>query len=212
VGKKSKNGGIQIHGNVGSLQTGDRAVSSTTMYVGPQQSEPSTELNPANQGGGQIAKSPPIAPTQLQTTTFELYFSYVEKDQKYVDELQIHLAQLVRNNVITKWHGSKLAAGSDLTESMRYFNQASVILLLISPDYIASEHHYEEVARAMERRTKEGIKVIPILVRPFNLKYTPISGLQPIPRNGKAISEYGKLDTVFYQVAEEIREVIEAMK
>jgi len=212
VGNKSEDGNMQKRQqtmqNKGTIVSGGGInISGGNVQLGANSSMKNVnETHPA------ASESSPIVPAQPQTTAFELFFSYVEKDQKYVDALQIHLTQLVRSNVITNWHGSKLAAGSDRTESIKHFNQASVILLLISPAYMASEYHYEEVARAMERRAKEGIKVIPILVHLLNLQYTPIAGLQPIPRNGKAIAESGKLDTVVYQVAEEIREVIEAMK
>jgi nucleoside phosphorylase len=170
------------------------------------------KLNLSNQGDAQTSKPLPITTTQSQTTpmnSFELFFSYVEKDQRYVDELQTHLTLLKKRKVITDWYGSKLAAGDDPTESMKHLNQASVILLLISPDYIALER---DVDRAMERKTQEGIRVIPIRVRPADWEGTSFSSLQAIPRNGRAISEHSNLDQAFYQVATEIREVIEAVK
>lgn len=170
------------------------------------------KFNPSGQGSVPTSDQGKNIPSSVPTNGFEVFFSYVEKDQRYVDELQKHLYLLKKHNVITGWYGSKLEAGGDTTESMRYLDQASLILLLVSSDYITSEHSDVEVKRAMERRAKEGIRVIPIRVRPVDWERTPFSELQPIPRGEKAISGYADLDQVFSRVAKEIDDVIRKVK
>ena len=57
------------------------------------------------------------------------------------------------------------------TRSTANLDAADVILLLISPDFIASDYCYErEMKRAMERHRKSEARVIPVILRPCDWK------------------------------------------
>jgi hypothetical protein len=50
-------------------------------------------------------------------------------------------------------------------------NTAHVILLLVSPDFLASDYCYEiEMARALERHERGEAVVVPIIIRPVDCK------------------------------------------
>jgi hypothetical protein len=150
----------------------------------------------------------------VKTNDFEIFYSYVAEDKALMKRLQTHLVMLKRRNLITDSYGSEVAAGGDTAERMAHLNKARIILLLISPEYLASEDHYDvEVARAMERQKEGQARVIPILLRPTDdWKHTPFGHLQPIPRSKIAITEVGNLDSAFYNIAGEIREVVELIR
>src|SRR5207248_9070304 len=112
------------------------------------------------------------------------------------------------------WYAGKVIPGQETSqEIIKHLNAASIILLLISPDYIASEQYDTEVTRAMERHDAQEATVIPINLRPTaGWRDAPFGKLQSIPRVGKAITEMSNRDAAFEQAAREIREVVERLR
>ena len=144
----------------------------------------------------------------------EIFYSYVEEDKDMAERLQKHLILLKRQELITDWHSGKLAPGEKPSEQIKkHLDTAKIILLLISQDFMFSEHHDTvEVKRAMERHNKDAI-VIPVLLRPTNdLDKAPFGKLLAIPRNHKPISKWSDKDEAFVEVAREIREVVERLR
>ena len=145
----------------------------------------------------------------------EIFYSYVEADEKYAKELQKQLILLRRKEWITDWHAGKLLPEEEPSaQILEHLNRATIILLLVSPDYMYSEYHEkEEVKRAMERSESKEAVVIPILVRPTaNLQDSPFQKLLVIPRNRKPINKWSDKDEAFMIVAQEIRAVVERMR
>lgn len=55
--------------------------------------------------------------------------------------------------------------------------------------------------------------MIPILLRPTaDWEDAPFGKLQPIPRNRKSVSTWQHRDEAFFQIAKEIKEVVEKLK
>ncbi|HEY5005476.1 MAG TPA: toll/interleukin-1 receptor domain-containing protein, partial [Ktedonobacteraceae bacterium] len=131
-------------------------------------------------------------------------YSYVEQDQALVDQLDTHLSVLRRQKWVVTSYAGKAGANR-----MELLNQADIILLLISPNFIRSlEIYEEEVKRAMERRQKEGIIVIPVLLRPTaNWKLEEFGGLQAVPRD-KPVNAYSDRDVPLSVIGEEIRGIV----
>ena len=153
--------------------------------------------------------------TQLvkeDTDTIEIFYSYAPRDEKLARQLQNQLILLERRNVITDWYAGKITGGQEKSLHMDHLNAADIILLLISPDYVASEH-YEEAQRAMERYAAQETRVIPIILRPTDgWQDEPFGKLQAIPRGDKPIVSWGNTDAAFAEVAREIRAVVEQLK
>src|SRR5258707_1933383 len=146
--------------------------------------------------------------------TLEIFYSYAREDERYATQLQKQLIMLKRRGLITDWYGGKIAAGEELSEHIKHLNSAHIILLLISPDFVSSEHHYQvEVLRAMERYKAKETIVVPIILRPTEgWRDAPFGRLQPIPRGNKAITEYRDLDVAFRDVAQKSRSIVEKLK
>ena len=92
-----------------------------------------------------------------------VFFSYSHKDEALRDELEVHLAMLKREGAISAWHGRKILAGDELNGQIHArLSDAQVILLLVSPDFLASAYcHDVEVKRAMELHEGRA-RVIPL--------------------------------------------------
>jgi tetratricopeptide (TPR) repeat protein len=87
---------------------------------------------------------------------------------------------------------------------------ASVILLLVSADFFASDYCYGiEMQRALARQKAGEALVIPILVRPVNWKDAPFAHLQALPTDAKPLSTWKNRDTALASVAAGLRRVIE---
>ncbi|MFL5627722.1 MAG: trypsin-like peptidase domain-containing protein [Ktedonobacteraceae bacterium] len=146
----------------------------------------------------------------------EVFYSYVEEDEKLVKELQKQLVLMKRLKIITDWYPGKVTLeGEEPDEQIiKHLNSARIILLLVSPDYIFSEEHGNvEVERAMERYNAKEAVVIPINLRNIdNWREMPFGKLQAIPRNNKPVIEWSNRDAAFAEIAKEIRGVVERLK
>jgi len=83
----------------------------------------------------------------------EVFFSYSRRDERFRRQLDNHLSLLQRNRVIHTWSAHDVPAGTDFDDAARTrLNSAQVILLLVSPDFLASNYCYDvEMTRAVRR-------------------------------------------------------------
>src|SRR5688500_16580070 len=97
-----------------------------------------------------------------------VFFSYSHKDEQLRDDLEVQLTMLKREGLIEAWHDRRIPAGSHLDDAISSkLEEAEVILLLASPDFLASEYCWgTEVRRAMERHEAGEAVVIPVVLRP----------------------------------------------
>src|SRR5437773_12372398 len=97
-----------------------------------------------------------------------LFFSYSHKDEKLRDRLEVHLSTLKHEGLISTWHDRQIRAGEEFDKAIdEEMEKADVILLLVSPDFLASSYCYNvELARAIQRHDKGRTRVIPVILRP----------------------------------------------
>ena len=84
----------------------------------------------------------------------QVFYSYAAEDEIYRLQLEKHLSLLRRQGIISEWHNHKIAPGADSEQAIAtYLNTSSIILLLISPDFIASDYCYQiEMQHALQRQ------------------------------------------------------------
>jgi hypothetical protein len=142
----------------------------------------------------------------------EVFYSCSDskRDAPLLEFLESHLGTLKQNNVITTWHKRQIVAGSDWQREVdHHLKTAALILLLISPDFLASGYQYGvELQLAMERHNKHEARVIPILLRPCDWENTPFRALQVVPRNEKPITSWRNRDEAWVDVVQNIRAVL----
>lgn len=160
-----------------------------------------------------VSPSHTLMKVSTPTKGIKLFFSYSHKDEKLRNELAKRLALLKRNGLITDWYDRNIDAGAEWGREIdTHLNSADIILLLVSPDFIASDYCYNlEMARALERHEAGEASVIPIILRPVSWKETPFGKLQALPEGGKAVTTWSNRDEAYLHIAEGIRKAVEKL-
>lgn len=142
-----------------------------------------------------------------------VFISYSHKDEAFKDDLVKHLSPLKRLGLVDEWHDRKITAGAEWDKVIsENLEEAHIILLLVSIDFITSTYCYDvELERALERHAKNEAVVVPIVVRNCLWQHTPFAKLQALPKDAKAISSWGDRDDAFTTVAESIRQISEQL-
>jgi WD40 repeat protein/type II secretory pathway predicted ATPase ExeA len=135
----------------------------------------------------------------------KVFVGYAPEDAPFRDALEKHLSALKRRGRIELWHEARvLAGGAWEAETWARLGEADMVLLLVSPDFVASDRLWNELlGRALQRSEREGVPVIPVLVRAVDIAETPLCGLQALPMSGEPIGDAGN-DEVWTAVVREI--------
>ncbi len=143
----------------------------------------------------------------------EVFYSYSHKDGKLRDKLETQLSLLKREGFIKSWYDRNISAGVEWSKEIdMHLTSAHIILLLVSPDFIASDYCYGiEMMKALERHEHEEARVIPIILRPTDWNTAPFGKLAALPRDGKAVTIWNNRDQAFLDVAKGIRKVIQEL-
>jgi hypothetical protein len=145
------------------------------------------------------------------TEPIEIFYAYSHKDEHLRDELEKHLSILKRQGVIIGWHDRKISPGREWEgEIDTHLNTARIILLLISPDFIASDYCWGvEVKRAMDRHEAGEARVIPIILRSVVWEGALFGKLQALPKDAKPVTSWANRDKAFVDIAQGIRAAVE---
>jgi len=121
-----------------------------------------------------------------------VFFSYSHADEALRDQLEKQLAMLRRQGVIETWHDRRIGAGQDIDHAIdEHINRDEIILLLVSPDFLASDYCYDiEMKRAMERHHAGKAIVIPVILRACDWHHAPFGKLNATPRDGKPVTQW----------------------
>src|SRR6266702_80555 len=126
------------------------------------------------------------------TNGIEVFYSYAHADESLCNQLDKHLAALKKQGLIATWHNRQIRAGTNWSEEInKHLKTSQIILLLISPDFIASSYCYSvEMKQALQRHDAGEARVIPIILRPVDWQGTPFEHLQALPKNAKSVTKW----------------------
>lgn len=142
-----------------------------------------------------------------------IFISYSHADEGLRNELEVHLAMLKRQGLVDVWHDRRLLAGDrfDWTIS-KELDRADIILLLVSPNFLASDYCYKiEKARALERHQEGTARLISVILRPCDWSHTDLASYLVTPIDGRPITQWPDRDEAFLNVTTSIRQAIEAI-
>lgn len=123
--------------------------------------------------------------------------------------LESHLASLEREGLVEGWHVGRILAGEDAWVSLcEQVASAQIVLLLLSADFMTSEHCQKLMAQVAEQRAARLVLVIPVLIRPVDWRGSGLDDLQATPRNGHAVTLWPNQDAAWLAVAEDIRDLV----
>lgn len=124
-------------------------------------------------------------------------------DRQYVTALRKHLTQATQAKVLQLWWGpADEEPGKDTREAR--FEEARLLLILMSADLFAEEETADLVARAAARAREGHAEIIPMRMRPCDLTGNPLETLAALPREGRPVSQVDDPDKAWADIAAEV--------
>ena len=152
-------------------------------------------------------------PKGKTATAKKVYISYSSKDLESFDELYAALSPLQESGEFSIWGKRNVRddekVGAEVT--VNELNQSDIILMLVSPQFLASVYIYDvEMRLAMERVNdpNDDVVVIPVILKPCAWQELPIGGLSPLPVNGRPITNFLNRDEAYYEIIQGLKSTI----
>jgi hypothetical protein len=144
----------------------------------------------------------------------KVFISYSHENETERNVLEKHLAVLKRDGHIDTWYDRRILAGAGLHgEIDKNLLESTLVLLLVSPDFLASDYCCSiEMQTALTRRQQGITWVIPIIIDHCDWLHTPLKELRACPEDGKPVSDYPNPNKAFNEITNDIRRVIEEIK
>jgi TIR domain len=139
----------------------------------------------------------------------QVFISYIQKDRKWCDDLDTHLKPYLRDGSITSWSDQQIAPGSQwFTEIESALTNSKIGVLLVSPDFLASDFiHEHELGSLLKKAEEGGVRILWVPVRDSAYKQTPLKNYQAVLDPGKALAAMtkAKRDQAWVKICEEIQ-------
>jgi TIR domain len=147
-----------------------------------------------------------------QVETIEIFCVYAQADELFCDELAKHLSSFVQQGRVTIWHERFVGAGENRVQAIeRHLNNAHVIVLLVSADFLYSDECMVIAQRALERHEDGDVRVIPLILRAVDWSGTLFAVLQSLPTDGKPVVNWSSRDEAFVDVVQGLRRIIQEL-
>jgi tetratricopeptide (TPR) repeat protein len=138
-----------------------------------------------------------------------VFISFAGKDRDSLDELIPFLAQLEQEGLAEIWYDDKLHPGDRWHEEIdRRLQAASVVVLLCSTDYLASDNCRWEMKQAQALHLAGRTRLVPVYLRELIWEAAPLAGLSYTPRGRRPIAAYQRHDEAWLEVVREVRRVL----
>ena len=138
-----------------------------------------------------------------------VFICYSHKDQEYLDRLLIHLRPLEKEGLIDVWVDTRLRAGDQWrAEIEQALDRASVAILLVSADFLASDFITEnELPPLLRKAQEQGTRIIPVILKPC--RFAREKNLQQFqsfnnPKETVVRMTAGKQEKLYDALAEEV--------
>ena len=148
-----------------------------------------------------------------EKTMKKIFISYSHEDVEFKDLLVKQLRVLELEGFCVLWVDSRIQTGSDwFPEIQTAIEEADVAVLMVSAGFLTSPFiRGEEVPPILQRREKQGLKVLPLFVKPCPWKQVSwLSGIQGFPMDDRFLMELKEAEQlrVLMQFAQEIYHIM----
>lgn len=151
---------------------------------------------------------------------YDLFYSYAEKDKALLKRLEEHLSVLRQEGDIRELHKRDITPGTEWQhEQDVYMKKASIILLLISPSFLASDYLYNNEMRQAITKCKAGKAIIiPVILCPCDWKKVPfgenehLADYEIVPRSEKAVTSWAKRNEAYAEIAQAVRKAVQNLR
>ncbi|HEU0078928.1 MAG TPA: toll/interleukin-1 receptor domain-containing protein, partial [Longimicrobiaceae bacterium] len=119
-----------------------------------------------------------------------VFISYNRTDQAWKERLATHLRVFEGQGLLNVWDDRMLPPGEDWAQQIQAgMAAANVGVVLLSAGSLTPEWVQGEVEHLLQRRDREGLHIVPVLVGPFPWQRVEwLRGLQILPRSGEPLS------------------------
>ncbi len=116
------------------------------------------------------------------STRTDAFVSYSHADQRWLTRLNVHLRPLVRETGIVIWEDTHLRGGQRWRQEIdKALTKAKVAILLVSPDFLASDFvHNNELPPLLEAAEQEGLVILSVIVSACAFRRSLLSEFQAI--------------------------------
>jgi hypothetical protein len=139
-----------------------------------------------------------------------VFVSYSRKEERHRERLDVALAQLRRDARISFWYDGMILPGQEWDREIgKNLETANIVLLLVSPYFLASPYIYsQEMLHALERHKSGSAIVVPIILKPCDWQETPLGELQALPDALRPVLSWSNRDQAWHAVARGLRRLI----
>lgn len=143
----------------------------------------------------------------------DIFISYSHQDKQWLTRLQTHL-KVLQNlyGQVTYWDDTQIGTGDAwLKEIEENLNSASIAILLISTDFLASDFVMKkEIPQLLERAKNRGVRIMPLILSPCLFTDSVISQYQAVNTPEEALEELSKpqQEKVYIKLMQEIKKYI----
>ncbi|MGC4233623.1 MAG: toll/interleukin-1 receptor domain-containing protein [Niabella sp.] len=143
------------------------------------------------------------------TRKLKIFISYAHEDEAMKNDLDKHLISLKRSDKIDVWQDRILMAGTEWDSTIKKeLEEADIILLLISVDFISSQYIWDkELKTALQKHENGTARIIPVILRECDWKDMPFAKLQALPTGAEPVSRFPDKDQAYTNIAKEIARV-----
>jgi internalin A len=155
-----------------------------------------------------------LARTYRMGTQPSLFISYSHRDERFRDELSGALTAYERKGELMRWDDTEILPGQKWeSEILKNLERASIIVLLLSNDFIRSDFcTQKEMKRALERDAAGECAIVPVVVRACRFDKLELGKIQAIQPKGKPIKGHKDRDAAWLEVTKQLDRVIAKLK
>jgi nucleotide-binding universal stress UspA family protein len=120
---------------------------------------------------------------------------------------------LETQGLITVWDASQIVGGTDWKQAINsHLKTASIILLLVSANFMASNETYNLAKQAVAKNAPPKVYVVPVLLHEVDWEYSDFGTLAPLPDNRKPIGSWPNRNAAYLNVVKGIRGIVAELK
>jgi internalin A len=142
----------------------------------------------------------------------QVFISYSHKDKKWRDELETQLKPYLRGGSIASWSDQQIAPGSQwFGEIESALANSKVAVLLVSPDFLASDFiHEHELGPLLKAAKQGGVRILWVPVRASAYDKTALKDYQAVLAPGTPLANMKRAerDQAWVRICKEIEKAV----
>ena len=142
----------------------------------------------------------------------QVFISYSHEDTKWREDLEKHLKPYLRGSILS-WSDQQITPGSEwFKEIQDALANSKVAVLLVSPDFLASDFiHEHELGPFLQEAKQGGVKILWVPLRDCAYKKTALKDYQAVLDPGTPLAKMieADRDSAWVRICEEIEKAVD---